>query len=73
MYYEVQVVELICIMEDDQEFRIFYDDETELDVGILTPLKLGGLNPDFSQEIIGLEVKKMTVSDDGILNIYIKG
>lgn len=73
MYYEVQVVELICIMEDDQEFRIFYDDETELDVGILTPLKLGDLNPDFSQEIIGLEVKKMTVSDDGILNIYIKG
>ena len=48
MYYEVQVVELICIMEDDQEFRIFYDDETELDVGILTPEKLGSLNPDFS-------------------------
>ena len=73
MYYEVQVVELICIMEDDQEFRIFYDDETELDVGILTPEKLGSLNPDFSQEIIGLEVRKMTVSDDGVLNIYIKG
>ncbi len=76
MYYTVELVELVSVMDDEQEFRIIDEDcpdEIVTPCGILTPDTLGGLPPEVSEEILGYEVKRIKVSDDGVLDIYIKG
>lgn len=76
MHYTVELVELVSVMDDDQEFRIIDEDRPDENVTpfeILTPDMLGGLPPEDSEEILGYEIKRIKVSDDGVLDIYIKG